>query len=408
MTFRTGLELTDTQAKAAFEVFVNFIGGQELLRQLMRLTRKFRRGSPTRELFADRYAIQIGIVRLAKRFKYFATADLNDPLQLRALSFIAGVNAATKSMLPDERDRFKAVITAEFAPDRDIRSVEHEIRCFIHLAQRGCEVIFADLRGERYDFLVRIGSEEFEVECKTLSEHTGLGFTPEGIARIVEEIFSLETFIHKFGFDNDLMLEIDYDHLSSQSIEAIVKNVISTRSDSPHIRIRTVIDTELSEKLDMIEHGASLNADDNSVITFRRTSFGRIIVKLVVLKKPIVVKRALETLKQAADQLSGARPGVCWLHFLGISDREFTELINHMDREPNSGLNALASGAIHSNDDFEKRSHVSVVRFSASTNTLTRRPTLGADRLLVRTVSLDGPMYDARNPKAKFELNAAF
>ena len=55
------------------------------------------------------------------------------------------------------------------------------------------------------------------------------------------------------------------------------------------------------------------------------------------------------TLKNAADQCSGKRPGVVWLHFLGLPDQDFLALCEFSTSGSGTGLNGAVADALHPN-----------------------------------------------------------
>jgi hypothetical protein len=57
---------------------------------------------------------------------------------------------------------------------RDVRQIEHEIRCYAHFVRRRYRTAFADLEElGRFDLLVDTPVGQIEVECKTVTEDTG-------------------------------------------------------------------------------------------------------------------------------------------------------------------------------------------------------------------------------------------
>jgi hypothetical protein len=158
----------------AFASFVNFLGGNNLEEALRRVINKLSplRGSIAR-LYGDRYFFH----EQCASFTYGPAAFELDPsnaVAVRAASLIGGINVVRSGLSPLAAARLRKMCLASLRPDRDIRQLEHEIRCFTHFGQKGHKVTFADLEGKgRFDLLCESQSEAFEVECKTVSEETG-------------------------------------------------------------------------------------------------------------------------------------------------------------------------------------------------------------------------------------------
>ena len=117
--------------------------------------------------------------------------------------------------------------------------------------------------------------------------------------------------------------------------------------------------------------------------------------------------RIIEVIKDGADQCSGKKPGIVWLHFIGAAEAEFLELAQFSNGN-GAGLNSLVAGALHPLASPTDRSHVNMVLFSASSDRVTRSPILSSDLLMVRAASNGGPIYDVPNPLCRLPQDIEF
>jgi transcriptional regulator with XRE-family HTH domain len=183
VTDRYGFELSEFPRE--FAEFVGFIGGDHIDKAVRKVDRKM--GSPeARLLFRDRFYFHEQWVRLTQGPLPFHV-DVSDVLAVRAASLIGGINRLKRSLSSSGATRLRGMVLDNLRPDRDIRQIEHEIRCSTHFGRRGFKVTFADLeRSGDFDLLVETPSGEVEVECKTISEDTGSQIKREISVQLLE------------------------------------------------------------------------------------------------------------------------------------------------------------------------------------------------------------------------------
>jgi hypothetical protein len=167
--------ISSSEIAREFGSFAHFVGAEELNQALTRVARKFASLRPSiRTLFGDRYFFHEQCIQFTDGPFPFQL-DVANPLAVRAASLISGINRVRTKLSSPALVRFRETILGGLRPDRDIRQIEHEIRCYIHFGQKGFEVSFADLdQNGRFDLLCSSQASSFEVECKTVSEETGL------------------------------------------------------------------------------------------------------------------------------------------------------------------------------------------------------------------------------------------
>jgi hypothetical protein len=123
-------------------------------------------------------------------------------------------------------------------------------------------------------------------------------------------------------------------------------------------------------------------------------------------KTNTVAQRAVRTLKDAADQLSGTKCSMVWLHFVGFAEQELRTLAEFSMNGKGGGLNAVVADAISPGASLRDRSHVNRVRFTGEPAGLERRSTTNKTSR-VQITSLGGFAYDVPNPLAKKPLPPA-
>jgi hypothetical protein len=92
--------------------------------------------------------------------------DANDPLAVRAASFILGVNGMAMRLDEARRRRLASRVIGDLAPDRDIRHLEFMIIAFHHLGAKGLTFRMANVEGlGNFDFRVEVGGRDVGAVC---------------------------------------------------------------------------------------------------------------------------------------------------------------------------------------------------------------------------------------------------
>ena len=162
-----------------FAKFVNFVGGDDIDRRITRVDHKLDAIAPlSRELYGDRYYFHNQFPRFADGLNPFQL-DTNDFYAVRAATLMQSVNDIADQLTEKGRTNLRGSVRDKLGPDSDLRHLEHELRCFVHLKQRGCEVSFPDFEKSRpgkvpeFDAVTAKGVA-LDVECKTVTEDTGV------------------------------------------------------------------------------------------------------------------------------------------------------------------------------------------------------------------------------------------
>jgi hypothetical protein len=418
-TIRNRFTLGSSDFPREFAKFVNFLGGDELTNELLKVMRKLSGLRPNfRKLYGDRYFFHEQCLRFTDGPMAFHL-EASNPVAIRAASLIAGINRISEGLSPGANDRFRKMCLAGLKPDRDVRQIEHEIRCFVHFGQKGFDVTFADLENEgRFDLLCKWPDAAFEVECKTVSEDTG------------SQIKS-ETRINLFKvFDDSIRQRQTV--CNSGIFVFTLSNSAGHRKNLPD-RLKDAIASSNCTCIDAADFSltfiprrnwiASANPDGRQKIrammnsdpelqshAYLVTSVGNSIFAFVLrpCRSSTLSTRLVKVLKDAADQCSGSRPSLIWLHFVGQEEEGFVKLAEFSREGKGAGLNAIVAKTVHPEASPTDRCHVRGVRFSADPSGITTKPILDPSLLIVRAASVSGYCYDVPNPFCRFQTEIDF
>jgi hypothetical protein len=329
---------------------------------------------------------------------------------VRAATFIAATNRARATMSDLAAVRLRKMIIDNLKPDRDIRQIEHEFRAYVHLRQKFGNVKFVDLEGAgRFDLLCVSDGVEVEVECKTVSEDTGNPIKNEMVVNLSQMflnvmhnrlpvdqsgIFSLE-FKGEPGASKAILQEFKT-AMSSQFVGQVdCQN--ATIDFSPRPTWTRAAETMTAEALQNLLRN---DPDVGDSHCFTKVAGKMFALALKTSKTNTLAQRAVRTLKDAADQLSGTKCSLVWLHFVGFAEQELRNLAEFSMNGEGGGLNAIVADAISPGASHKDRYHVNRVRFTGEPAGLEQRSTT-TETLRVQITSLGGFAYDVPNPRAK-------
>jgi hypothetical protein len=411
--------LYPSEFPSEFARFVDFIGGNELEEALRRVSNKLSSLRPSiARLYRDRFFFHQQCTSFTYGFRPFQL-DPSNHVAVRAASLIGGINVVRSRLAPAATIRLRKMCLASLRPDRDIRQLEHEIRCFTHFGQKECEVTFADLEGKgRFDLLCESQLEQFEVECKTVSEDTGSQIKSEMTVTLCD------------GFDRTVRERLHVNE-SGLFVLRLKRPVASCRNLLQQLKVAlnsentmgfdgTDFDLAFLPRPDWTrliqstpyEQFRSVALSDPELQDHAHfvTKLGNFVIGLVLRphKPATLSERVTKVLKEAADQCSGSKISLVWLHIIGFAEEEFLKLAEFSMESGGGGLNALVQNSFHPQASRTDRRHVHSVRFSADASGITTRPTLDRDRMIVRAASVSGPCYDIPNPFCRFTTTVDF
>jgi hypothetical protein len=396
-----------------FAEFIDFVGAQALDKEIQKVEKKQRALSPSaRALYGDRYFFQEQCVRFTEDIPAFGL-NISDTIAVRTASLIAGINRVNRSLSLAGVSRFHSMVIDNLKLNRDMRQLEHEIRCATHFSQKGLKVVFADLEDlGKFDLLVGQPASLVEVECKTITQDTGSQLKSELVVGMMDSFIKVVTKavpVEESGIFT-LMLNKAADHCKhlSRQLEQAIGLVTVCPYEAKDFSLGFSPRPTWQQLLDA-KHWAELNQQiriDPDNIEYARgiaNVAGKILALDIRPHAPSVLRnRVVGTIKSAADQCSGKRPSVVWLHFVGLSDQEFRALSEFSMKGSGTGLNAIVADALHPDLSTTDRCHIQLVRFSGDSDKLTRHPILDSNLVLSRGVSNGGRCYDVPNPRSRF------
>jgi hypothetical protein len=401
--------LTQSQFPREFAAFIDFLGAADIDKALRKVHRKLNALSPSvHTLFGDRFYFH----EQWDRFTEGPTAfhlDLTDLRAVRAASLIAGINRIRGTLSPEGRRRFRAMVLDNLQPDRDVRQIEHEIRCYTHFARKQFRIVFADLEGFGcFDLLVTTPAVSAEVECKTVTEDTGSQIKvhltielSETFRRCVLKDAPAKgsgLFIFTFKKPTAACKNV------AQELKKALCSDVPTASDGEDFSLQFVAKSNWQTLFDSgrvdelrreILSDPAIGSNAHCVVKGQDRLLG---LALLPHKQTTLSQRIVDVIKEAADQCSGKNSCVVWLHFVGLAEREFLTLAEFSSDGKGAGLNALVANALHPQASTTDRTHVERVRFSASPDALSRRSAFGPNLLISQAVSVGGATYDVPNP----------
>lgn len=394
-----------------FAEFIDFVGPSSLDKAVRRVERKLASlAASTRSIFGDRYYFHEQWVRFTENSFQL---DVFDPVAVRAASLIAGINRVRRLLASQATRRLRAMVLDNLKPDRDVRQIEHEIRCLIHFGRRGFHIKFADLEGlGNFDLLVTTPTEIIEVECKTVTEDTGSQIKSEMTVNlsdcfqkmVLKKPLVTESgiFVLTFRKPTDQCKNLAFQLKNALELGAVRSDGTSDFSLEflPRSQWQVLLDgARMSDLRQQILLDPDVKDYARCIVKTQSNVVGLV---LRPHKPTLLSERILGVIKEGADQCSRERPGAVWLHFVGFAEAEFLALAEFSMDGRGGGLNAIVANALHPSASSTDRTHIKFVRFSVNGAELSRYPTLAPDLLMARGVSTGGAIYDVPNTYCRF------
>lgn len=400
-----------------FAEFIDFVGAQSLDKEIRKIENRLGALSPgVRTLYGDRYFFQEQCVRFTEDIPAFGL-NLSDAIAVRTASLIGGINRVRRSLSLAGVSRFRSMVIDNL--NRDMRQLEHEIRCAAHFSQKGLKVVFADLEDlGHFDLLVGPSADPVEVECKTITQTTGSHLKVEPVVGLIDTFIKVIAKTAPVGESGIFTLRLnkaaDGCKNLNRQLQQALRSVATSPCEASDFSFAFSARPAWQQLLDAgnwVElNRQSRTGPDEDYVRGITNIAGKIILALDIHPHAPSAfrKRVVGTLKDAADQCSGKRPGVVWLHFVGLADEDFLALCEFSMSGSGAGLNGTVADALHPNLNTTDRCHILSVRFSSDSDQLTRRPILDSNLLLGRAVSRGGSCFEVPNPRCRFSTRLGF
>ncbi len=362
---------------ARLDEFIQLMEHHELVKRLERIVSESKRPTVLDEQYAKRHAIAFGLHDLLVRRKIGRKPRtlFDHPWLYAAYSLVGAVSLVLPWMTDIALRKLRGQLLDGLHPDHDIRGVEHELRCIVAFLERGWSVELQDMESRgRFDLIARRGETAIEVEAKTVHGDTGSAVKyMEGKSIGLDVISKIEkSKIPKVPRIVKLSItkKLATDHQSRQAfLSAILENMASGQSvfnidddlveietDTPLLRNIVLPVTESSfQKLAM-----ELRANYHAMVFSRSDRGIPTYVVIQSLRDSRLIKSVHETLRNAAKQLSGSKPGVIWTHLLDISDDQMRQLQEQYEAGGITGIEEICILNFKNLD----RSHIFALTFS--------------------------------------------
>ncbi len=408
-----GFSLVQSEFPRAFAEFIDFVGAASIESALYKVEKKLGALSPeSRTLYGDRYFFHEQCIHFSYGSSPFQL-DITDLRAVRSASLIAGINRAKRSLSEEGASRLRAMVIDNLKPDRDVRQIEHEIRSATHFGRKGFKTSFADLEGKgTFDLLVETKSGPVEVECKTVTEDTGSQIKSD------LNVDMSETFRKVVA----AKLPVDESGLFIFKLRRPSANCKNLA-----VRLKETLQSQTPRHIDTADFTLEFSArpqwqqllDSEQIIDLRRqilldpelgnharcvTKVGNRIIGLILQphRPTMLGERIVDVIQSAADQCSGDKVSIVWLHFVGLQEADFQTLAEFSMAGTGAGFNALVANALHPSASSTKRTHVQTIRFSSDSGGLTRKAAIRPDFMIGNAVTSSGILYDVPNPHCIF------
>jgi transcriptional regulator with XRE-family HTH domain len=396
-----------------FAEFIDFVGAHALDKEIRKIEKRFAAVEPSiRALYGDRYFFQKQCIRFTYDIPAFGL-NISDPTAVRAASLIAGINRVRRGLSPNGIPRFRSMVIDNLKLDRDMRQIEHEIRCSTHFIQKGYNVIFADLENiGQFDLLLDTPVGPFEVECKTITQDTGAQIKAELIDSMSDAFHRTVTKKAPVAESGLFTLTLNKPVANCKDLPRQLTLALQAKTPFPYQAADFSLEfsprpawQELlsSDRWPDLFRQIKLDSDTGEYARGIVNAGGKILALDVRAHAPSNLHRRLvEILKNAADQCSGKRASAIWLHFAGFPEEDIRALFEFSLNGKGVGLNATVAEALHPSVSPTDRSHVQRIRFSGDRRDLTRHLAPDSNLILGRAVSHGGACYDVTNPLGRF------
>ena len=408
------INLLDRQIPQIITWFNNFVGFRDMYGRLERAEAKLRSVDFASPTLNKRYFFHVNYKRLILRNRLCRKISLDSIDNYQPISFAASVHDAARNLSTAGMARLRAQILDGLGPDRDFRAIEHEMRVYTHYRQQECQVNFADLEGTgKYDFNIRRNGVDFEVEAKTLTEDIGnLVSTEQSIVffQAYKEALSRARDFRESGFFTYSMKsrsEAPQQSAIADRITDFLMRAVPQKSygdvtlsfEQRRDWVPAIQQKQFAPIREAISERHRVTNSHAMIIL----GHGQVVMFCISGSRPLrLFKGIRERLKHASSQLTGSRPGMIWMHFLGLEENEFTSLSKDAAAGQHNAFSSFGQYVFSS----EKRKHVCRVRFSGESQSVHQN----AYRFFLsgnnRMFSQNGPAYDLISNVSTYDAQA--
>lgn len=352
--------LPDSELDAAITKLVSLAGLQFWEGSISKLAHEARYNPFAAHYFAERFEYEIAMAAVRQfrktrgRVPGVATADAKT---MRLYSFAAMLSNVFDRLPLTAQKALTRRLQGALRDDKGIYPIAYELTIASHLMQKGANVDWRDWDAGGFDFLIRKGNLEAEVECKTFSADIG---------RKVHRThhFQLGGLIHKeIGGALDRHGSIFVDTLISDRLEGNLTNVATTIRGAlasgevtDGLSCKTVLYRipagEIPFDPDSSSYGPAeitgfvekrFGYKNPSLLVMARKGHGIAILSIRSQKADEVTGGIYKQLKRGTKQFSGTRPALLCAHMLDMRPTELVDLHAAQERGEPTGFNFIAT-----------------------------------------------------------------
>jgi hypothetical protein len=351
--------------------FRSLVGWRDLSRIIYKVADELHHRKIFSQALLDRYAVSLGLQEIYDYLK--ATGRVPMPRKstniYAACTFAASAVALSKQLSWKARDRLIGMVRDNLSLDGDSRRLQHELTVAAHFSQHGWDMTFIDLEGVgNFDYLVRKGGVEADVECKTVSGDTGNVIHQGDALRFMENVHTLlisgtpdAWWSVNITFPQHLP-KIRQEHLALADI--VAKCMREGRAlehvDGVVVEVsRQDMPTLANDNLHAFVQAAArqLQHRQNGHVGSIYNKKHLLSLCVSSTRPTRMVSNTYESIKRGCKQLSRERAGFVWTQFVDMSDRDLVRLAD----ETRNAFDYISTRIFKNKD----RRHVAVLSYSA-------------------------------------------
>ena len=399
------------RAGPALREFALLVGHSELVKSLDKVASAVDRRRVVSDALHKRYAIPIGLRRAYQYMKSTgrSPSPLKDPRLYVACTFAIAAVGIAALLSSSARARLVGMLRDSLSLQGDARRLQHEFSVAAHFSQHEWDLTFVDLEGlGNFDYVFRRGTEELEVECKTISGDKGNPIHMLDAINLMEVLG--QPLLNGLGdglWTVDITFEVGVKPRNPQDQAVLAQSFLARALQGPGqldfsgglaiIRREPMpVVSDSRELHDLaVRRVSQLQEERYGYVCAFYTMRRLVIVSLSSLQPSKMVQGTYHEVKKACEQLSGTRAGVIWTHFVDISDDEMRQL---GDSAAPTGLDAVSSRIFKG----ETRRHVSMLGYSAEP--VVRERVQTGPNTRINTYMQQGLLKTHKNLRAMFPI----
>jgi len=347
---------------------------------------------------------------MAKIFREVARGNIPPPEGdlAEAYSFMVMFYRAHQNMPKKGKRRLEQQLRSYYSQSYGLRPFAFEFTVATHFLRAGCDVVFSDVEGTaRYDYLVSKDGQEFEVECKSISNDAGRMIDREGLCKAGHVLLPVVD-KHVHTPETKLLSITIPERLSSltplqiEELGASANSTLTTLCPPDGGTFEMAVDVRPNltlppslrthEEINRYVHEQVGGLGKHILIRAERSTGRMVCITLQSHTPEDVIGKILERATKAASQLSGQRPSLIALQVTDVQPDSLIELF-----QAPSGIHQIAHQVFEGvpSKSLPRNPHVNMVAFSALPVANPFDPYTGASNVSAQVVGL-------RNPAAQY------